>query len=327
MKIYGINGKGTGRVGNMVFSVRNGEQIVRQYNPVVSNPQTDAQVASRSRLKLMSQLAAILAPAIAIPADGLKSKRNLFISQNYDLSFFNDGVAQINLDQIQLTKSSVAFSGLEVARDANTGITAQLSGDVHLNFDRVIYVVIAKQADGSFSLFASKVIRQAGANGNFPATLPYTASPICLYAYGIRANDDSTLTRFDSILADSQMNVAAVATRSRDLLANITYSITRGVVLEQGSDAGVVDSDKAQVTISKSPADGGTVTGAGAYDLGAQVTVTATPAAGRTFLGWKKGGSTVSTQASYTFTLSGNTNLVAQFSGGAGGDDDGVTYD
>ena len=54
MKLNGIVGKGTGKLGASVFAISGGEQIVRQYNPVVSNPNTDAQVAQRAKLKLMS---------------------------------------------------------------------------------------------------------------------------------------------------------------------------------------------------------------------------------------------------------------------------------
>lgn len=316
MKLYGITGFGTGKLGNSVYSVRNGEQIVRQYNPVVANPQTDAQVQSRTILKLMSQLAAILAPVIAIPADGLKSKRNIFISQNYNLAFYSNNEAQIALDSVQLTKSSVAFPGVDVTRAAATGISCSLVADSHLSFDRVVYVCIAKQTDGSMSLFDTKVISQPGQNGTFPGVLAYTANAVCIYAYGIRANDEATLTRFDNILADSGMNIAAVANRSRDLLANVTYSITRGVVLAVGEDTGSASTDKVQISVSASPADGGTVTGGGQKTLGSSVTVVATPAEDYEFDGWYNGATLVSSEASYTFAASVPIALVAKFNYG-----------
>ena len=59
----------------------------------------------------------------------------------------------------------------------------------------------------------------------------------------------------------------------------------------------------------------GQVVGAGVYDLGTQVSVTATPAADNAFVGWKLNGSEtiISTNATYTFTLEGMTDLVAVF--------------
>ena len=83
MKLNGFVGKGTGKLGSSVFAVSGGEQIVRQYNPNVSNPNTDAQVAQRAKFKLMSQLAAVLAPGLAFKKDSLVSPRNKFIKKRY----------------------------------------------------------------------------------------------------------------------------------------------------------------------------------------------------------------------------------------------------
>ena len=68
------------------------------------------------------------------------------------------------------------------------------------------------------------------------------------------------------------------------------------------------------VTITASPSAGGTFTGNGSYAYGQSATVTATPAAGYNFVNWTVNGNPVSTQASYTFTVTGNRNLVANFS-------------
>lgn len=67
------------------------------------------------------------------------------------------------------------------------------------------------------------------------------------------------------------------------------------------------------ITATIDPAGSGTVTGAGQYQEGAQATITATPADGYTFSGWVENGTTVSNNASYTFTVTGNRALVAGF--------------
>ena len=309
MKLMGLAGVGTGKLGNNVFSVRKGEQIVRQYNPIVANPQTNAQVASRSRLKLMSQLAAVLAPSIAIPGDGLKSRRNMFISQNYDLSSYASGKAQVNMALIQLTKSSVSLPSLQVVRAQGTGITCSLVDDAHEALDRVAYIVVAKNADGSFSIFAKGIANEAGAGGTFEKVLPFTSLPIVVYAYGIRANDNDTLTRFDSIMADANMNIASVSTRSRDLLANVTMTATRGVVLgmneNQGSD------DQGTALLSLQTTSGGSVSGGGRYAIGTEATITATPNQGYRFLYWLKPDETTITQNPATIVVTENMTLSA----------------
>ena len=67
------------------------------------------------------------------------------------------------------------------------------------------------------------------------------------------------------------------------------------------------------ISVSANPNIGGTVTGGGTYQQGQSCTVTATANAGYTFTNWTENGSVVSTQASYTFTVNSNHNLVANF--------------
>ncbi|MCI0534973.1 MAG: cohesin domain-containing protein, partial [Verrucomicrobiales bacterium] len=67
------------------------------------------------------------------------------------------------------------------------------------------------------------------------------------------------------------------------------------------------------VTLSASPNTGGTPSGGGTFQVGSSVTVVAAPNAGYGFVNWTENGSAVSSSASYTFTLNGNRNLVANF--------------
>ena len=68
------------------------------------------------------------------------------------------------------------------------------------------------------------------------------------------------------------------------------------------------------VSVSNSPSSGGTATGGGTYNHGEQATITASPAAGYSFVNWTEGGSVISTNASYTFTVNSNRNFQANYS-------------
>ena len=68
------------------------------------------------------------------------------------------------------------------------------------------------------------------------------------------------------------------------------------------------------ITASANPSNSGTVSGANTYNYGQSCTVTATANTGYTFANWTENGTVVSTNASYTFTVEGNRNLVANFS-------------
>ena len=67
------------------------------------------------------------------------------------------------------------------------------------------------------------------------------------------------------------------------------------------------------VSVSANPTNGGTVNGGGTYNQGASCTVTASANAGYTFANWTENGTVVSTNRTYTFTVTGNRTLVANF--------------
>ena len=144
MKLNGIAGSGTGKMGNMVFATRNGEQIVRQYQPNVSNPSTPAQVAQRAKMKLMSQLATVVAPVIAMPSQGLRSKRNEFTKENFGLTSFADDAAQIELNKVQLTKSVIANVGFKATRSAGQPVAVELDADASASADKAVYIMLQK---------------------------------------------------------------------------------------------------------------------------------------------------------------------------------------
>ena len=67
------------------------------------------------------------------------------------------------------------------------------------------------------------------------------------------------------------------------------------------------------ITATANPTNGGTVTGAGTYTSGSSATLTATANAGYNFVNWTRNGQQVSTNANYTFTVTGNASFVANF--------------
>ena len=67
------------------------------------------------------------------------------------------------------------------------------------------------------------------------------------------------------------------------------------------------------IQASANPVEGGTVAGAGSYMEGDACTLTATASSGYTFVNWTENGTQVSTNPTYTFTVTGNRNLMANF--------------
>jgi len=67
------------------------------------------------------------------------------------------------------------------------------------------------------------------------------------------------------------------------------------------------------VTTNSNPAEGGTTSGSGIFNYGSVIMVTAISQNGYTFVKWTSGNVEVATSATYTFTITGSKNLVANF--------------
>ena len=91
---------------------------------------------------------------------------------------------------------------------------------------------------------------------------------------------------------------------------NYTFTVTSNRTLVANFQA---QPQNYTISVSANPTNGGTVTGGGSYQQGQSCTVNATPATGYNFVRWTENGQQVSTNASYTFTVTGNRTLVAQF--------------
>ena len=100
-------------------------------------------------------------------------------------------------------------------------------------------------------------------------------------------------------------------------VANGQYSIrvisTNYPMIGQNPQQITIASPSYTISVSANPSDGGTVTGGGEYTSGQSCTVTATANTGYTFTNWTENGNVVSSNASYTFNVTGNRSLVANF--------------
>ena len=92
--------------------------------------------------------------------------------------------------------------------------------------------------------------------------------------------------------------------------AEYTFNVTSNRTLVANFEA---QPQSYTISVSANPTNGGTVTGGGTYTQGQSCTVTATANTSYTFVNWKEGNNVVSTNASYTFNVTANCTLVANF--------------
>lgn len=313
-KVTSLNGSVTGKIGSVVYSVSGGENIARIYQPNVSNPNTEAQVNQRARLKLMSQVAAALAPVIVIPKSGLKSSRNLFIKKNFDGSSADNGVAQVSYENLQITAGNAALPSIDLTRSEETGIVARLSSRAEASISRVVYISYSKTSENTLQFMQSVICENAGTDGTFPASLLYLEGDVVVFAYGMKDLSAKASAKYADYNAVSGEDIARLTANRNINYGDYQFTQTRGTTLFAGeSESVAVPDGYARVFVTAS--SGGTVTGAGVYAIGQNVTVRATPASGMLFRGWYLNGTDtlVSADANYTFALQGTADLLAKF--------------
>lgn len=239
-KIYGLFGSMTGKVADVVMCVRNGEQIARKYQPVVSNPNTPGQVETRAKLKLLSQLSAVVAPVVAIPRQGSVSSRNLFTKLNFGIATYADDTASVNLPLVQLTKSVVALPGITAGREGSS-ITARLvlTGDSSaVNVDKVVYCLFEKTPDDKLRYLGSSVATAPGASNVWDVTnLPGTDLSCVVYAYGVRFNSEAARVKFGDLTTEPATQVAKLIVTRAMIESDVTLTETRGYLLAAANNS------------------------------------------------------------------------------------------
>lgn len=314
-RINSIIGKVTGKIGGMVFSSTGGAVIAREYNPNVSNPNTTAQVNQRAKLKLLSQIAAALAPVIVIPKEGLKSSRNLFIKKNFSSVDAESGIAQVTYENLQITAGNAALPAIHILRSQQGGVQVYLEERADAAVSRVVYIMYKKTSEKTLQYMQSVIAETAAAEGTFPAQMLYVEGDIVIFAYGMKDLSGKATAKYSDYAVESGLDIAKLA-MSRELsLKDYQFTMTRGTTLfADESESIEVPEGSARVFVTA--LGPGRVSGAGVFEIGTQVTVVATPNNGMYFRGWKANGSDVivSMDASYTFELSGQTDLIAVFS-------------
>lgn len=317
-------GKISGKLGAVVFSTSGGETISREYNPNVANPSTDAQINQRARMKLMSQLSASLAPCIAMTKDGLTSKRNKFVSKNFENSYALNGTAQVTYENLQLTEGNLGLPTIAAQAQSSGGsrsLIVSFTQAPSANIKRVVWCVFSKSTEGRLS-FVESAIQSTREYNTGEVTVYFMqlfenmpSGDLVIYAYGMVDTSERASANYGNLnVVDGSDIARLVATRAISY-TDYQFTQTRGTTMGANNQS-ILPPEEGSVRIyATALGDGGSVSGGGTYQIGASVTLTATPAQGYRFVRWVKNGTseTLSTSNPYTFNAATQLDAVAIF--------------
>lgn len=246
---------------------------------------------------------------------------------------------------VAITKNNVI---LGVAQVDNTGsVNVPISG---LNSAGEVMVVVTRQQrqpyvqtiqtvsnDGPFITLASYTPNTALVNESTSLSLTFNnignAATTGTTTVTLTGNSDVTVDMgtktFGALAANASttlngfmFHINPSATLGSDV--TIHYAAVNGSNNWEG-DIAITANQLFNVTVAANNANYGTVSGGGEYNYNQLCTVTATPADGYMFDNWTQNNVVVSTDASYTFNVTSDVNMVANFKNGIMIGDGGTT--
>lgn len=227
-KMQGLTGKMSGKMGSVVFRVREGEQIVTQYNPIVKNPNTTAQSTQRVSFKLMSQVAAAMASAIINrPARQGQSPRNRFVQQNFPLVEADSTNARVPMEQLQLTSSST-YLGTITANPSTLQVSVE---NIPSSITKVRFVTVEYPDNGDKSKpVVTSIVDNDVTQGT--ASIQGVENSTVL-AYGLIPTSGAAKVSLDNMGVDSEEPFIAQVNLNRLLsTGQITVTETLGTNVE-----------------------------------------------------------------------------------------------
>lgn len=290
-----MNGKGTGRKGSTVYKIVHGVQVQQEYNPHVSNPNTTKQQNTRSRFKLMSQLAAVMAPFAVYKREGLTSPRNVFIRENFKNTVAEEGNSAAALVNFQFAKG--VFAAPETMQLDRDEINMTISATIPEGLEVAMCSIFVREADGSLSRYASGIMTETDPTlRSFEFQAPVTPKEAFAYVYAMKFNNATAKTNYEDYIVGGSTEVATLIKENVISVADMSFSKTKGAHIAS------VETEAYTVQAYSQNPNAGTVTVSRNSETG-QATLTATPRSGYMFAGWRRSGSqdTVATQNPYTF--------------------------
>lgn len=129
--------------------------LAREYNPHPANPRTENQVAHRAKIKLLSQIAAVFRPIIAIFPSSGKTSRSIFSKINYPKIAATSTTAEIDYTSVSLTDSRRPITQVEkdiAFLSSGVRMLVGLHEEPTQDIKRVFYYIYTKTDNGKLQL-------------------------------------------------------------------------------------------------------------------------------------------------------------------------------
>ena len=244
-------GKFSGKLGGAVFVIRNGNQIVREYNPRPSNPKSALQLQQRAKGNLSGRITKFV-PKSAIMGLGVNAMRrrsrfNKILLDAAQVTMVGDDYrAKINWDGILFSEGTVIapffLSKLEASGSGNAvqvslqGISTEaMSADVYASNTARLVVMVYDTRSQELVEVATKIITKPSQGGvsvtSVNVTHPSGYTAVC-YLIPMSSEDGSEVAIDAGLALRDDTSIASLLSTNSNA---VIFQYGRSVLLGQTS--------------------------------------------------------------------------------------------
>ena len=143
-------------------------------------------------------------------------------------------VADIKLEDLQITDSHVGMADFNVSREAGQPLAVRLDTNASGSFTRVVYVLVEVNEKKEIRVADSKVVSEAGDAGTFPTNLTDTGNDCVILAYGMSDVNGRATAVLGNIEGDGATMVAQLVSNRTVTMSDVTLTETLGLALAAG---------------------------------------------------------------------------------------------
>ena len=244
-------GKFSGKLGGAVFVIRNGKQIVREYNPRPSNPKSALQLQQRAKGNLAGRISSFV-PKAAISGLGAnnirrRSRFNQLILKGAQVSLIGDDYsAKIPWESVKFSEGSVIspFYLMDISPNVYDvlvslrGISSEvMSADVYASSNARLVAMIYDTKSQNLVEVATKVVNKPIQGGNATTRIPIvhpTGYTVAVFLIPFSSADGTAVSIDTGLAGKSDEEIAASLSVNDNA---VTFEYGNSVFLGQGTFA------------------------------------------------------------------------------------------
>lgn len=219
-------GKFSGKLGGAVFVIRNGKQIIREYNPRPTNPKSALQMIQRAKGNLAGRITSVTPKAaifgLGVNASARRSRFNKLLLDNAEVKVVNDNYnAKVPLQDIVFSEGDVISpfifdSAITTLNSVTLNFTGFPSSSVpeaeYATYGARVVVMVYDLRSQDLVEVATRLINKPNQGDSMPTQVAIThpmGYSAAFFLVPMRTNDGTAMSVSTDVAMKDDMQIAA----------------------------------------------------------------------------------------------------------------------